>query len=512
MNRFSWLIILLGVLFLNAQNKDINDPNFSPYTVVNNFNENLNDDNYFPKKAALSFKKSDTLDREKIAIQLRKILNGRGIVIDAKKIPNRNDYVDSTTHQNIFQIIPSEKRIYVEKYGENWYFSDETVQSIPEMYDEVYRVQLKRPNYFKGKFWSYEIFGISMLKWLGLMAMLLASILGYRIISTIFIFFLRRYAKRKLEYTDSIDKYIRKMARVFALFIVCQLFIRYLPSLQLPLSWNAILIKVVGISSIIFLVLFINRSIQAISYLIVQSNRFSDRSNEQLIPITTRVLEILVWTLGIFYILYFYLNVDPTALIAGLSIGGLALALAAQDTVKNFIGSAIILIDKPFEVNDWVVFNGYEGIVEEVGIRSTRIRSFEDSVIYVPNSMISSDILNNKGLRKFRRFRTTLGIEYDTPPDTIDAYVDRLIEVIKKHPDTVKYNYTVCLDGLGESSINILFNCFFSVPDSAAEFKARHMLLSEIIKLSREMNVEFAYPSRSIYIEQGNNFGLSEKS
>ncbi len=511
--KYTYLIFLFCLgLILKAQDSQNEDINYSPYTVVNNFNSNLQDDNYQPKKASLSFKKNDTINREEIAIKLKKILDGRGIVLDNQKIPNDPEYQDSATHSNQYQIIPSEKKIYLEKTGDNWYFSDETVQNIPELYDKIYMVQIEPTKYLKGEFWKKKLLGVTMAAWVFILALFFLCGIAYKMIKSFFQFLFKTYAQKRLDYNTEIAKYIKNMARVLSLFIVSELFIKYLPSIQLPLAWNSFLIKAVGIASIIFLVLFINRLIDAIAYVITHRYQLSAKFNEQLIPIGTRILKILVWIFGIFYILYYYLNVDPTALIAGLSIGGLALALAAQDTVRNFLGSAIILIDKPFEINDWIQFDSYEGIVEEVGIRSTRVRSFEDSVIYVPNSTISSDILNNKGLRKFRRYRTMLGVEYDTSPETIDEFVEGLIKIIKAHPDTVKYNFDVHLYDLGESSIDILFNCFFSVPDSSAEFRARHQLISSILKLARKMGVEFAFPSRSIYIEKDNNFNTGSQS
>ncbi len=512
MKQFILSIIICIATLGYGQKTPENGVNYSPYTVVDNFNSNLKEDHYFPNEAARSFQKNDTVDREELAIKLKKILDGRGIVLDKQDISNDPNFSDSTTHSTKYQILPSEKKIYLEKINEKWYFSKETVQSIPEMYDETYTVQIDATHYLKGDIWQNKFLGITLASWFFIFILGLLCTLAYKMVKWVFEGLVSGYAKKRLDYNTAIAKYIKKMSRVFALFIVTNIFIRYLPSIQLPLSWNSFLIKAVGISGVIFFVIFINRAIDAISYIIIHRYQLSAKTNEQLIPIFKTILKIIVWIMGIFYILNYYLNVDPTALIAGLSIGGLALALAAQDTVKNFLGSAIILIDKPFEVNDWIQFDTYEGIVEEVGIRSTRVRSFEDSVIYVPNSNISSDVLNNKGLRKFRRYRTTLGVEYDTPPDIIDTYVEKLIEIIKNHPDTVKYNYEVHLYDLSESSIDILFNCFFSVPDSSAEFRARHQLISEILKLSRDMGVEFAFPSRSLYIEKDNNFNTQKPS
>ena len=121
-------------------------------------------------------------------------------------------------------------------------------------------------------------------------------------------------------------------------------------------------------------------------------------------------------------------------------------------TVKNFFGSLTLVMDRPFEVGDWVLIDDVEGSVEEVGFRSTRVRTFYQSVISLPNSKLLTAVVDNMGARRFRRWTTKLGVTYDTPPDTLDAFCEGLRELVRQHPHTRKDYFHVYVVGFAESS------------------------------------------------------------
>ena len=177
--------------------------------------------------------------------------------------------------------------------------------------------------------------------------------------------------------------------------------------------------------------------------------------DEQLIPIIRRTLQGIVLAGGLIQVLSI-LEVNVTTLIAGISIGGLAIALAAQDTIKNLFGSLTIFMDKPFQIGDWINFSGVDGTVEEVGFRSTRVRTFANSLVYVPNGKLADMVVNNYGLRAFRRFKMTLTITYNTPPLLIEKYVEGVRAIIANHPAVRKPGFEVHLNSMSNSSLDIL--------------------------------------------------------
>jgi MscS family membrane protein len=189
-----------------------------------------------------------------------------------------------------------------------------------------------------------------------------------------------------------------------------------------------------------------------------------------------------------------------------MGIAGLGVSLAAKDTISNLFGSLTVLLDRPFRIGDWVnIDNGIEGTVEEVGLRSCRIRTFYNSLITIPNGMLTNAHIDNYGMRQFRRYSTNLGVQYDTPVEKIEAFCEGIREIIRKHPHTRKDYYHVYLNGLGASSLNILLYVFFITPDWADELKERHRLIMDILRLGKEMGIQFAFPTQTLHMIPGEN-------
>jgi MscS family membrane protein len=184
----------------------------------------------------------------------------------------------------------------------------------------------------------------------------------------------------------------------------------------------------------------------------------------------------------------------------GLGLGGAALALASKDTVSNFFGSVTVLFDRPFEVGDWIITEGAEGTVEAVGFRSTRIRTFYNSLITLPNSLLTTSVVDNMGRRRFRRIKTTIGVQYDTTPEQLDAFCEGIRELIRRHPYTRKDYYHVYFNDFGTSSLDIMLYCFVACPDWAVELRERHRLLADIMRLANKLNVNFAFPTRTVHL------------
>ena len=205
--------------------------------------------------------------------------------------------------------------------------------------------------------------------------------------------------------------------------------------------------------------------------------------------------------IGFLHILTLF-GVDPTTVLAGASIGGVAVAFAAQDSVKNLIGTMVICLDKPFQLDDWIEFGGVEGSVERVGFRSTKIRAADTTVYQVPNSKISEADINNKGLRVFRRYTTEVGVRYDTPPELIEAFVEGIKKLVALHPSTKSQSYNVDFISFGASSLNIMINVYFKGLDWGQEQESKHILHMGIVRLAAALGVEFAFPSTTMVIEQ----------
>jgi MscS family membrane protein len=222
--------------------------------------------------------------------------------------------------------------------------------------------------------------------------------------------------------------------------------------------------------------------------------------DDQLVPLIIKSLKVFVAVVGGMFILQ-NLKVDVGSLIAGLGLGGLAFALAAKDTVANFFGSVTIFVDKPFQIGDWVVISGVEGNVEEVGFRTTRIRTFYNSLVTMPNSTIATVMVDNMGARRYRRYKTSLGVTYDTPPEKLQAFLEGIRAIIQALPGMRKDYYMVEFQEYGDFALKILVYCFMDVPDWSAELRTRTFLNLEILRLARQLEVSFAFPTQTLHVE-----------
>jgi MscS family membrane protein len=189
------------------------------------------------------------------------------------------------------------------------------------------------------------------------------------------------------------------------------------------------------------------------------------------------------------------------SVIAGLGVGGLAVALAAQQTIANLLGSIIIMIEKPFAIGHWIKVEDIEGIVEDVGFRSTRIRTFYDSLVTIPSSQMVSSTVDNMELRQFRQVKTVLSLTYDTPTEKIKGFVEGVRRIIQAHPDTRKDNIQVVFNNFGPCSLDILMNFFVNVPDKMTELIERQRIFFDILCLAEAMEVRFAFPTQTLHIE-----------
>ncbi len=186
--------------------------------------------------------------------------------------------------------------------------------------------------------------------------------------------------------------------------------------------------------------------------------------------------------------------------ITGLGIGGLALAFAARETVSNMLSAAILLVDRPFKRGDLIEAGGQWATLEAVGLRSTRLRTFDDSLLIIPNSQLSDQAIINWGKRRKRKVLLGIGLTFDTPRDRLDAFVDGLREVYEAQPRADRTTYYIGLKGFGPSSIDIELWGYFNVYGYDAQVHAQHALVADIVDLARRVGVSFAFPTRTIHV------------
>jgi MscS family membrane protein len=194
-------------------------------------------------------------------------------------------------------------------------------------------------------------------------------------------------------------------------------------------------------------------------------------------PLVASTLKFLVVVLGISAALG-ALGVNIAAIIAGLSIGGAAIALASQDTVKNIFGSIVILSERPFVVGDWITTQGVEGVVEEIGFRSTRIRTFADSVVFLSNAKLADSMIENMDMRNVRRFKTSVNVDIATSPEMLQKLINDIRGVISSEASTVTATKKIFVNvsAITEHGVAITVISWFKVDNANAEPEVLHRL------------------------------------
>lgn len=253
---------------------------------------------------------------------------------------------------------------------------------------------------------------------------------------------------------------------------------------------------------IISLTWFVLRIVDYFSIVLIKNAQKENRSKKQLqlIPFMKEFLKIIFGIFGFFIVLGTVFNLDIGTLVAGIGIGGLALALAAKESLENLLASFTIFFDEPFVVGDLVQVGAVIGEVEKIGFRSTRIRTLEKSYLTLPNKKMVDSELDNLSLRTFRRSRFQIGVLYSTPIETIKLIVNDIKEYVDQHPNT-NQDGTVKLFEFGDSSLDILVQYFVDTMDWNVYLNVREDINFKIIEIVRKHGSDFAFPSRSLYKE-----------
>lgn len=258
----------------------------------------------------------------------------------------------------------------------------------------------------------------------------------------------------------------------------------------------------------LFLIIFssfkiILRTIDFISHVFAYKATLTEsKTDDQMVPFLRELSKIITIILGVFIVMGAVFNMNVATIIAGLGIGGLAIALAAQDTLANLLGSFTIFADKPFVVGDLVNVAGYDGVIEKVGFRSTLLRTMDKTLVVIPNKKMIDSPLENLTLRNLRRVKFNVGVLYGTSPAILKKIADEITDYIQTHEETTE-DTLVTFDSFGESALNIQVLYFIEIVDYNAYMKIKEQINYKVMEIVLNNKADFAFPSRTLYHEFG---------
>ncbi|MFO7609466.1 MAG: mechanosensitive ion channel family protein [Candidatus Krumholzibacteriia bacterium] len=227
--------------------------------------------------------------------------------------------------------------------------------------------------------------------------------------------------------------------------------------------------------------------------------RTESRMDDHLVPLVRKAAKTFTVVLA-FILVAQNLGYSVSGLLAGLGIGGLALAMAAKDTLANLFGSIMILVDRPFRVGDWVTFDGGDGVVEEIGLRSTRVRTFAKTVVSIPNQALANATIENHSLMPKRRIKFTLGVTYDASAGQMRTLVERIEGYLRGHEEIDQEFMLVKFTEFGSSSLDVFVYCFTRTTDWTRHLAVRQEVNLALMEMVQEMGLSVAFPTRTVHL------------
>ncbi|MCB9361712.1 MAG: mechanosensitive ion channel family protein [Flavobacteriales bacterium] len=261
--------------------------------------------------------------------------------------------------------------------------------------------------------------------------------------------------------------------------------------------WYNWLGKVYHILIAINITWLIARLVDAVieEYIVPLTEKTESDLDDQVMPIVRKGLRSMIWILGVIVALN-NAGYDVGALIAGLGIGGLALAMAAKDSVSNIFGGIMIFTDKPFKVGDRIKIGGFDGTIEEIGIRISRMRTLEGRLVTIPNSQFIGNMVENVSAEPTRKVVSNIGLIYDTSPEQIELGI-KLLNDIAFSSTNVEDNYLTSFNAFGDFSLGILF--IYYIKKESDIFQTQTEINLEILKRFNANGLEMAFPTQTIY-------------
>lgn len=433
-------------------------------------------------------------------------------VIDFKDIPHK-----TRKKEWIFARYgkEDEKKIALKlQHDKRWLFSAETLEQLPDIVNLLknkatlvinnkeniqhqplsLRLQSELPDYLKT-----QLLSLYYWQWVGILIFILLGILADRIFSGIARILTRIISQH--AHARVYQQIRNGLFRPFGLMVMALIWWLGINQLSLPEPVLLVLLVAVKFFASISGVWGAYRLVDLFSaWMQKNAAQTENKVDDALVPLAKRTLKVLITVIGLIFIAN-NLNINITGLVAGLGLGGLAIALASKDLAQNLLGTLTILIEGTFSVGDWVVIDDIEGNVEDISFRSTRIRTFYDSLITLPNANLITNSVDNLGKRRYRRLSTKLEITYQTPADKVEGFCEGIRELVRLHPYMRKDYYQVYFNGYADSGLEILVYVFWETPDWNTELREKHRFLLDILRLARKMDIEFAYPTQTLFMQ-----------
>ncbi len=343
----------------------------------------------------------------------------------------------------------------------------------------------------------YFLVGFDLINYLKAIFIFLVFLFFSRLLTKYILTWMQNLAiKNQQDFLAKTFQSLQEPLRAFFIVLGLVLAVRCLP---VSVTHQGTINNIVRSLVIIFIAWCLLRLIDYISQFPDEiKNRFN--LDKILIPFLRNTIRFIIIALAIVVIAQEW-DYNVNGFIAGLGLGGLAFALAAQNMLANLFGGMVIITEKPFSLGDWIETPSVEGSVEEITFRSTRVRTYDHKLITVPNSTLANEPITNHARIDQRRMTFHLRVTYSTTAERMQECMDKLSKMLREHPD-IHDDVKVYFDKFGDSSLDILVDCFAKTSAYFDWLDIKSRVNLEIMKLLADEGVSIAFPSRSVYVEK----------
>jgi len=408
---------------------------------------------------------------------------------------------------------PGEVDVFVDRVERGkappiWLFSAATLHHVPVVYAEI---AARQGDTVLPGFLTRRVWGVRLVEWLavliGIPILYLATMLLNRLLTPVGAFVWRRLSgKAVVLKRNALPVPLRLLVLVF----VGRWLLSILPVSLLVRQLFMSAASLMTIVAIVWLLILLNGEIE--DYIHRHVPRSNGAAASSLLRVLRRTVDLVVILVG-FLVLLRYFAIDPTPALAGLGVGGIAVALAAQKTLENVIAGASLIVDQAIRVGDTLRVGEITGTIDHIGLRSTRIRTLDRTVVSIPNSQIANASLETLSMRDKYWFHPVVGLRYETSPEQLRAVMDGIRRLLEAHPAVEADSVRVRFFRLGSFSLDIEVVAYFFATDWARFMEVQEQLLLSVTDIVRSAGTEIAFPSQTMYMSDPSrqqNSGIPE--
>jgi MscS family membrane protein len=350
-----------------------------------------------------------------------------------------------------------------------------------------------------------EFLGMQLWQYLASLVYLFLAIYGSRFLDYVLTTRLRRWAERtSTRFDDLLIEMLHGPIRMVTLVIFLHIGLAVLNWPEEVRRWiSAGLVCLVAVSLTYLVIKLVDLGLGV--WQLRMEGTEDKILRETLLPALRKTLRVII-IVGAALLTADNLGIEIKTILAGLSVGGLALGLAGQETVANLIGAVVIFLDKPFKIGDRIVLEGVDGVVESIGLRSTRIRNLDGHLVTVPNKTLTNATITNITMRPNIRTLINIGITFDTPAQRVQRAVEILNEIYRSHPMT--QDVWISFNKFNDASLNIFVVHWWKGTDFKAYLAGMQELNLQIKARFDAEGIEFAFPTQTLYVKQGSDWRL----